>query len=111
MSDERKPIAEIDGDAKYGDLVLLEIPTEINAHAGEVSGIEYATGFFFCCNADFVLLAGTQKTLLGGDSTTYARKDITAYEILRRFELNVEDGLDRQLIDLGAVPDPRDEEE
>lgn len=107
--DNKKKIEEIT-EAKYGDLVVLEIPTSIMVHCGSMCGDDYAVGYFERHDDENVYLCRRQKIAQEEEETrAYAKEDITSYEILRRFEPDpFNDGLDELLVSTEVVEGPKE---
>ena len=91
-----KNIKNIVNDAKFGDLVILEIPSGLMTSGGMLYGDDYAAGFFSQCDDKNVYLNNIQKLAYKKeDPIAYPIDDITSYKILLKYELNPEeDGLD-----------------
>ncbi len=90
---------EIEKDVKPLDLILLELPSYVQAHCGSASGMDYAVGFFEKFEEGRIFLNQNQKSAYDlRDAVAYPLKDIGSYEVLRRFKPNPEDQIDMQLV-------------
>lgn len=88
-------IKNINKDAKFLDVVLLELPASINVHSGAMSGLDYAVGFFEGADEENVRLCPIQKNAYDSvEGRLFRKADITSYEILRRYEPKPGDGID-----------------
>ncbi|MBW2995111.1 hypothetical protein KY312_02060 [Candidatus Woesearchaeota archaeon] len=102
MEQEKKPISEIEKDAKLLDLVLIELPAEVHT-CYPYHGMDFASGFYLGVENKQVILSRTQKRAYDIDVVGYPVEDIKSYEILRRFKPNPNDGIDYLLTDILGI--------
>ena len=101
-----KPIEEIEKDARWGDVVLLQFPAWVQMCVS-VSGNDYAVGFYSHADKDKVCLNTFQKHAYEDNPVKeYSRRDIKAYEILRRFERDPNDRIDEVLCNMLGIEWP-----
>ena len=98
---EQKSIDNIAEEVEFGDLILLKLPSSVQAHYGEVSGNDYAVGFFQGIVDENIYINQFQKSAYS-DQEAFAVpiEHIKSYEILRKYVPDPEDKIDNMLQDL-----------
>ncbi|MBW2981597.1 hypothetical protein KY343_01830 [Candidatus Woesearchaeota archaeon] len=103
MENEKKPISEIQSDAKLLDLVLIEIPSSVQTCVVH-NGMDYASGFYIGVKDNQLFLSRTQKRAYGPvDLYGYPLEDIESYEIVKRYTFNPNDGIDYVLAEILGI--------
>ena len=98
---EQKSIDKIAEEVEFGDLIMLKLPSSVQAHYGEVSGNDYAVGFFEKIDNENIYINHLQKIAYSDQGAFIIPiESIESYEILRKYVPDPEDKIDNMLQDL-----------
>jgi hypothetical protein len=111
----KKPIEEIENDAKPLDLIVLELPASVQMCVSR-DGTDRVSGFYVGVNEvrgqKVVSLSRTQKGAYANDEPIdYPFRDISSYEVKERFVPDPHDGIDEVLCEVLGIDMPEQDED